>query len=100
MNTLSASLLTIAVSLCALAVLAWRDPERLRASGRGGGPAEQSPMLGAGRRRALAAAALAPGAILVVSGEWAGLVIWAGALLIGGWALASGLAKARNRADL
>lgn len=96
MNTLSASLLGILVSLCALAVLAWRDPERRRAGGRGGSPAAQSPMLGVGSRRALAAAALAPGAVLIVLGEWAGLTIWAGALLSVGWALAAGLSNARS----
>lgn len=96
MNTLSASLLALAVSLCALGVLAWRDPERLRVTGRRGAAAGPSPMLGAGPRRAWAAAALAPGVILAFSGEWAGWVIWAGALLAGGWALASGLASDRG----
>ncbi|WP_043114114.1 hypothetical protein [Solimonas soli] len=92
-----AILLAIVVSAVALLLLGRRDPKRLRAAV-SSSLAPHTPA----QRRALAALALAPGALLACAGQAAGFVIWLGAAVALGWLLTQMLAvggRARRAHD-
>lgn len=76
----------IATSSFALALLALRDPKRLRAVARLGvevpAPASRA------RRRMLASVALFPGLALMLIGHWPAFLIWLGTTAMVGWVLA------------
>lgn len=80
-----AVLLGALVSGSALVWLAWRDPKRLRALGRRAAAARTP-------RRLATLIVIAPGLALLLCGQWAELMIWAGAVLATGWLLTQMLA--------
>jgi len=87
MSTLAVTGLALALSAALLALLAWRDPKRLR-NALPPGPAPLSP----GLRRRLGWASLLPGLALAFAGQWPALLIWLGACCSLGWALTQWLA--------
>lgn len=94
MSTLAATLLALALSTSLLALLAWRDPKRLRNSLLPG-PEPLAP----GLRRGLGWASLLPGLALAFTAQWPALLIWLGACCSLGWALTQWLAPAGSTAD-
>lgn len=85
---LEAALIALGVSLLPLLPLALRDPKRLRVSG-----GDRTLAHGTAARRALALLGLLPGAVLIVLRDWPGLLVWAGALPLLGWALVALLSR-------
>lgn len=96
MSTLAYSLAALAPSFAALALLALRDPKRLR--NRHPGTAAHEP-LSTAARRGLAIGSLLPGPVLAVSGQWPVLLIWLGATCTLGWALTQALAPTGSADD-
>lgn len=89
MSTLAATSLALALSAALLALLAWRDPKRLR-NRLPPGPEPLPP----GLRRRLGWASLLPGLVLAFAGQWPALLIWLAACCSLGWALTQWLAPA------
>lgn len=87
MSTLSATLAALLPTVALLALLAWRDPKRLRS----GGGAEVRP-LPRGPRRLLGWLVPLPGLALALLGLWPALLIWLGLSGSLGWALTQALA--------
>ena len=85
--TLLWAVLAFVVSSVALAVLARRDPKRIRASEH-----EEAAPLSPAQRRVLASVVLLPGAALIALDEWPALLIWFGSLAVIGWGLAQAFA--------
>lgn len=69
------------LSLVGLVLLALSDPKRARLNRR-------SQWLGRGARRTVSALVCLPGLILLAQGFYAAVLLWLGALLLGGWGLA------------
>jgi hypothetical protein len=86
---------SVLVSCTTVAVLAWRDPERRKLVARRRDALVQPSMATRGERIALSALALSPGGVLAVGGEGASLLVWAGASMVGGWALTLALRSVR-----
>lgn len=87
MSTLSATLAALLPTAALLALLAWRDPKRLRS-----GAANQVRPLPPGPRRLLGWLAPLPGLLLALLGLWPALLIWLGLSGSLGWALTQALA--------
>lgn len=87
MSTLSATLAALLPTAALLALLAWRDPKRLRSGG--AGPVRPLPR---GPRRLLGWLAPLPGLLLALMGLWPALLIWLGLSGSLGWALTQALA--------
>lgn len=76
-----AAVLATAFSLIGLILLALSDPKRARLNRR-------PQWLGRGARRTVLALICLPGMILLAKSFYASVLLWLGALLIGGWGLA------------
>ncbi|ROH92076.1 hypothetical protein ED208_06825 [Stagnimonas aquatica] len=91
MSTLVATLAALLPTAALLALLAWRDPKRLRS-----GTATGVRPLPRGRRRLLGWLAPLPGLLLALLGLWPALLIWLGLSGSLGWALTQALAPASD----
>lgn len=89
MTTLVWAACAVLASVLALAPLALRDPKRLRAARRLGSATHAA--LPDTSRRVLRWAALLPGLVLGLAGQWPAFLIWLGGATAVGWALAQGL---------
>lgn len=81
----------ILLSAILIAVLAWRDPKRLRNLARAHARFNPSP-LSAGVRRLLGVLVPVPGVALMLLGAWWAFLVWLGALCIVGWVASRALA--------
>lgn len=79
------TLVAAVATVCALLLLAWRDPATTRAATRGRSPDGRAGTWSPRQRLMLGIAATAPGAGLAVSGEWAAFAVWLGLLSFSGW---------------
>lgn len=86
------SLLSIVVSAVLLAVVAVRDPKRLRNAAHGGHGASLPRPLSPMARRLCSWLILAPGVVLTALGEWWAFLVWFGSACALGWATAQVLA--------
>jgi len=93
-STLIALLCAVAASAAMLAMLALRDPKRVRTVARGG---ERGRTFSKPARIAFGCAAIAPGFLLTMYGEWPAFLLWFGTSCAVGWLLAVVLAPPPRR---
>ncbi|MDB5970198.1 MAG: hypothetical protein JWQ90_2648 [Hydrocarboniphaga sp.] len=68
-----------------LALIALRDPKRLRSLPRTAPAMRRASAWTPRQRRIAVLIALSPAPLLIAAGAWPALLIWLGALLAGGW---------------
>jgi len=79
MSATSLGLLAVLMSAFCLAFLAASDSKRL--------PERRTTV--SGLRRLAIALAILPGAVLAITGDWVGFLIWLGAIAVLGWMIAA-----------
>lgn len=93
-STLIALLGAVVASAAMLAMLALRDPKRVRTVARGG---ERGRTFSKPTRIVFGCAAIAPGFLLAINGEWPAFLLWFGASCAIGWLLAVAFAPPPRR---